>query len=256
MQRLLLTLRFDGTAYHGWQVQPNAPTVQETLQDAIQAVTGVRSGVIGCSRTDAGVHADMFCCTFDTDSPLRGNKLLCALNYHLPGDIAVYGVEAVAPDFHPRYRAQGKRYVYRIWNGAQRHPIYSRYAYHRNRPLDVPMLDRAAADFCGKHDFAAFCSADSDVQGSTVRTVRHCGVERHGDMVLFTVEADGFLYNMVRIMVGTILDIADGRLAADAIPAILAQGDRAKAGATAPAVGLCLQNVFYDRKELQTDAEE
>ena len=165
MQRILLTLRYDGTAYHGWQVQPNGVTVQQTLQDAIEAVTGVRSGVVGCSRTDAGVHADMFCCTFDTDSPLRGNKLCSALNFHLPHDVAVYAAREVAADFHPRYHAAGKRYVYRIWNGAQRHPIYEKYALHRHAPLDVALMDRCAADFVGTHDLppsavrAATCRA-------------------------------------------------------------------------------------------------
>ena len=246
MQRIMLTLRYDGTAYHGWQVQPNAVTVQQTLQDAIEAVTGVRSGVIGCSRTDAGVHADMFCCTFDTASPLRGNKLCSALNFHLPADVAVYDAHEVAADFHPRYGAAGKRYVYRIWNGAQRHPVYAGYALHRNAPLDVAFMNRVAAQFVGTHDFAAFCGAGSDLQGTTVRTIRACGVERQGDLVLFTVEGDGFLYNMVRIMVGTLLEIAAGRLTEDSIPAILESGDRGMAGPTAPAHGLCLEQVFYD----------
>ena len=246
MQRILLIVRYDGTAYHGWQVQPNGVTVQQTLQDAIEAVTGVRSGVIGCSRTDAGVHADMFCCTFDTECALRGNKLCSALNFHLPHDIAVYDAREVAEDFHPRYGAAGKRYIYRIWNGTQRHPVYAPYSLHRNAPLDVELMNRAAADFVGRHDFAAFCGAGSDVQGTTQRTIRACRVERQGDMVLFTVEGDGFLYNMVRIMVGTLLEIAAGRMAADAIPAILAGGDRGMAGPTAPAHGLCLDYVFYN----------
>ncbi len=246
MVRLLIILRYDGTAYHGWQVQPNGTTVQEVLQDAVEAVTGVRAGITGCSRTDAGVHADMFCCALDTDSPLRGDKFASALNFHLPRDIAVYAVEAVADDFHPRYHARGKRYVYRIWNGTQRHPVYDRYALHRKGRLDENMLDQAAAAYIGTHDFAAFCAAGSDV-ADTVRTVRACRVERQGDLVLFSVEADGFLYNMVRIMVGTLLEIADGRLDAAAIPAILASGERQNAGPTAPAKGLCLQQVFYDR---------
>ena len=245
MPRILLTLRYDGTAYHGWQVQPNGVTVQSTLQDAIQAVTGVRSGVTGCSRTDAGVHADMFCCTFDTDSALCGDKLCSALNYHLPKDIAVYDARGVGEDFHPRYGASGKRYVYRIWNGTQRHPIYDRYALHRNRPLDVEMLNRVAADYVGRHDFAAFCGAGSDVQGTTERTIHSCTVTRQGDLVLFTVEGEGFLYNMVRIMVGTLLEIAGGRLAPDSIPTILAGRNREMAGPTAPAKGLCLERVFY-----------
>ena len=246
MERLLLTLRYDGTAYHGWQVQPNGITVQQALQDAVEAVTGVRSGIIGCSRTDAGVHADMFCCTMDTDCPLRGNKLAAALNFHLPRDIAVYDAQQVAADFHPRYMAQGKRYVYRIWNGPQRHPVYEHYALHRHRPLDEKMLHQAAQDFVGTHDFAAFCGAGSAVE-DTVRTVRACTVERQGELVLFSVEGDGFLYNMVRIMVGTLLEMADGRLPADASPTIIASKNRETAGPTAPAKGLCLQEVFYDR---------
>lgn len=244
MPRLLLTLRYDGTGYHGWQVQPNAPTVQETLQDAVQAVTGVRAGITGCSRTDAGVHADMFCCTVDTDTPLTGDKLASALNFHLPRDIAVYAVHPVQDTFHPRYDACGKRYVYRIWNGRQRHPIYDRYTLHVKQPLDVPLLNEAASVFVGHHDFAAFCAAGSDVE-DTCRTVRACGVERQGDMVLFHVEADGFLYNMVRIMVGTLLEIAAGRMEATVLPSVLAGGDRAAAGPTAPAKGLCLQQVYY-----------
>ena len=248
MRNIALTLRYLGTAYHGWQVQPNAVTVQQTLQDAVEAVTGVRAGITGCSRTDAGVHADMFCCTLDTDSPLRGNKLASALNFHLPPDIAVYAVQPVAADFHPRYGALGKRYAYRIWNGPQRHPVYDRYALHRSRPLDDRLMDRAAQAFVGRHDFAAFCAAGSDVQG-TVRTVRECHVRRQGELVTVTTEADGFLYNMVRIMVGTLLAIADGRLPADAVPVILAGGDRAQAGPTAPAKGLCLERVFYPAEE-------
>ncbi len=245
MSRILLCLRYDGTAYHGWQVQPNGITVQQTLQDAIEAVTGVRAGVTGCSRTDAGVHAAMFCCAFDTDSPLRGDKLCSALNFHLPQDVVVYAAREVAADFHPRYAAAGKRYVYRIFNGTQPHPVYGRYALHIRQPLDAAWQNRVATDIVGCHDFAAFCGAGSDTKGSTVRTVRACTVERRDEMLLFTVEGDGFLYHMVRIMVGTLLEIAAGRMPADAIPAILAGRVRAAAGPTAPAHGLCLERVDY-----------
>ncbi len=244
MARLCITLRYDGTAYHGWQVQPNAVTVQVKLQDAVEAVTGVRVGVTGCSRTDAGVHAEMFCCAIDTDSPLRGDKMASALNFHLPPDIAVYAVDEMAADFHPRYHAQGKRYIYRIWNGTQRHPVYDKYALHRKGRLDEVLMNRAAAAYIGTHDFTAFCAAGSDVE-DTVRTVTACRVERQGDLVIFVVEADGFLYNMVRIMVGTLLEIAEGRMAQTAISAILKDGRRENAGPTAPAKGLCLQQVFY-----------
>lgn len=246
MARILLTLRYDGTAYHGWQVQPNGVTVQQVLQDAVEAVTGVRSGITGCSRTDAGVHADMFCCAVDTDTPLRGDKLCCALNFHLPRDVSVYDAREVEEDFHPRYCAKGKRYVYRIWNGAQRHPVYDRYAIWLKKPLDEAFLHTVAQSYVGTHDFAAFCGAGSDVQGNTRRTVHACTVTREGDVVLFAVEGDGFLYNMVRIMVGTLLEIAAGRLSPDSIPTILEGRDRTAAGPTAPAQGLCLERVFYD----------
>ena len=245
MQRLLLTLRYDGTRYHGWQVQPNAVTVQQVMQDAVERVTGVRSGLTGCSRTDAGVHADMFCCTLDTESPLRGGRMAAALNAHLPADIAVYGCRETAADFHPRYMAKGKRYVYRIWNAPERNPFWQNYSDHRQAPLPVDAMDCAARDFLGTHDFSAFCAAGSAVE-DRVRTVRRCEVERRGQLVLFTVEADGFLYNMVRIMVGTLLDMAAGKLPWDGIPALLHNGERAAAGTTAPARGLFLEHVFYD----------
>lgn len=244
MTRLLLTLRYNGAAFHGWQVQPNAVTVQEVLQDAIEKLAGVRSGVIGCSRTDAGVSAEMFCCSFDTDFPLRGEKLCAALNAHLPREIAVYDVREVAPDFHPRYNARGKRYVYRIWNGRQRHPLWEGRAWHINRPLDEEAMNATASLLVGRHDFAAFCSAGSSVE-DTVRTVSRAEVTREGDLITFTVEADGFLYNMVRIFIGTLVDVAEGRLTATELQEALRTGNRELAGRTAPPDGLILQQVFY-----------
>ena len=249
LARLLLTLRYKGTAYHGWQVQPNGVTVQECLQNAVERVTGVRSGITGCSRTDAGVHAEMFCCALDTASPLRGGKLVRALNACLPEDIGVYDCREVADSFHPRYRALGKRYVYQIWNGAARNPFFADTALFRQLPLPVEALDEAARDFIGTHDFKAFCAAGSSVE-DTVRTVSHAAVTRQGELVCFEVEADGFLYNMVRIMVGTLLDMAGGRIPYDAIPAILESGDRNRAGMTAPAQGLFLKAVYYPEEEV------
>lgn len=245
MTRLLLTLRYLGTRYHGWQVQPNGVTVQSLLQDAIEAVTGVRSGVTGCSRTDAGVHADKFCCVTDTESELRGERMCAALNAHLPRDIAVYDCREVSADFHPRYAARGKRYIYRIWNGRARNPFYEETAWHIARPLPEQVMNEAAQALTGTHDFAPFCSAGSSVE-DTVRTVSRCEVTRRGDLVEIEIEADGFLYNMVRIIVGTLLDIAEGRLPADAIQTAFATGNRDAAGVTAPAQGLCLADVFYD----------
>lgn len=248
MQRLLLTLRYDGSRYHGWQVQKNGITVQETLQDAVERLTGIRSGLTGCSRTDAGVHAEMFCCTFDTAFPLRGERMVKALNAYLPRDIAVYGCREVEADFHPRYAALGKRYVYRIWNAPERNPFWEGRALHCRRPLDAAFLNEQAAAYVGTHDFASHQAAGSTVE-ETIRTVRRAEVERRGEMVLFTVEADGFLYNMVRIMVGTLLGLQAGSLEAGSIPAILESGSRERAGATAPACGLYLDHVFYPHEK-------
>ncbi|MDD4547086.1 MAG: tRNA pseudouridine(38-40) synthase TruA [Oscillospiraceae bacterium] len=245
MTRLMLILRFDGRGYHGWQVQKNAQSVQQTLQDAVEQVTGVRSGIIGCSRTDSGVHADMFCCTTDTNSKLRGEAMVTALNANLPRDIAVYECREMPQDFHPRYSALGKRYIYRIWNDKARNPFQEGLAIHIRRPLDVELLNTAAQDYIGTHDFTSFCSAGSGVQ-DTVRRVTRCEVAREGLMVTFLVEADGFLYNMVRIMVGTLLEISAGKREYNSIPDIIAAKVRSAAGMTAPACGLMLDKVFYD----------
>lgn len=248
MRRLLITMRYDGTRYHGWQVQPNGITVQQVFQDAVERITGVRAGVTGCSRTDAGVHADMFCCTFDTDSAMTEKRMIAALNACLPEDIGVYGCREVRPDFHPRYSAAGKRYIYRIWNAPARNPFWNGRALHYRQPLDEMALNRAAAGFLGTHDFAALCAVGSTVE-DTVRTMTRCGVERQGDLLLLTAQADGFLYNMVRILAGTLLDMAAGRIPYDAAPSILVGKDRAAAGKTAPPHGLYLDRVFYENLE-------
>ncbi len=241
----MLTIQYIGTRYHGWQVQPNAVTVQQLMQDAIEKVTGVRSPLTGCSRTDAGVHAEMFCCVTDTESAVTEEKMVAALNAWLPPDVAVTSCRAVAADFHPRYDARGKQYQYRIWNRPARNPFLEGRALHCRRPLDVQKMNRAAAGFLGCHDFSAFCAAGSDVE-DRVRTVTECRVSEQDGLVTFTVAADGFLYNMVRIMVGTLLDIESGRLQEDVIPALLESPDRAAAGHTAPACGLYLTHVYYD----------
>ena len=241
---LLLTLRYDGSRYHGWQVQQNAVAVQEVFQNALKDLLGSRPDLKACSRTDTGVHADMFCVSFETDSRIPCDQFPQALNMRLPRDIAVYGCREVEKGFHARYHCLGKRYVYQILNTKQRNPFYEGRAFHYRYRLDENMLDKAAAQYIGKHDFSGFCSYKSTVE-DTVRTVNRACVERRGDMVTFTVEADGFLYNMVRIMVGTLLRIAQGKFASDRIPMILEKGDRALAGPTAPAEGLYLSRVFY-----------
>ena len=244
-RNLLLTIRFCGTAYHGFQVQKNALTVCEVFQNAVEKVLGTRCDVKGCSRTDAGVHANKYCLSLTIDRDILCDKLVLALNANLPEDIAVLTAVEVPADFHARYSCLGKEYVYRLHNSHIRDPFAPKLSYRFSAPLDVELLNREAQAFVGRHDFRAFCSTGSDVE-DTVRTITAFAVERRGDEVLFTVRGDGFLYNMVRIMVGTLLFIATGRIRPGTIPAILAGKNRGAAGKTAPAWGLYLNDVFYE----------
>lgn len=244
MRRLLLTIQYDGSAYHGWQVQNNAITVQQVLQDAIEKVFLSRLDVIGCSRTDSGVHANMYCVSFDTSMDIAPDKVVLALNGYLPKDVAVVDCVEVALDFHPRYHVQSKQYVYKLYNGRVKNPFLADYALHYRRPIDVDYLNAEAQAFVGKHDYSGFCSVKSDVE-DTVRDVKSFSVTRDGDMVYFTVEADGFLYNMVRILVGTLLFVSEGKIKAGELSDVIASKDRTRAGKTAPPQGLYLNKVNY-----------
>lgn len=244
MRNLLLTISFDGTAYHGWQVQENAVTVQQTLQDAFEKICSSRDNVVGCSRTDSGVHANMYCCNIRTENPIACDRLVTALNAVMPRDIAALSCREVDFDFHARYDCKSKEYIYKIWNSPNKSPFLYNYSLHYKYPLDEKFLSEQAKDFIGTHDFSSFCAAGSSVE-DTVRTVMNATVEREGDMVIFRVEADGFLYNMVRIMTGTLLDIAKKKIPADSIPQIIESGSRFAAGYTAPARGLYLNNINY-----------
>ncbi len=245
MRRILLSLRYVGTAYHGWQVQDNAVTVQSVLQDAAEAVLGNRPDITGCSRTDSGVHANMFCCHLDIQKSITDFALVKALNAHLPDDIAVFDCKTVADDFHARYSCTGKNYIYKIYDNPHRNPFYNGIALHNKRPLDACLLNSAAKGFIGTYDFSGFCSSGSSVDDK-IRTVYDASVKREGDLVVFSVSADGFLYNMVRIMVGTLLSVAEGKIAADQIPEIIESKDRSRAGKTAAAHGLYLNKVYYE----------
>ncbi len=245
MRNLLLTIRFLGTAYHGWQIQQNAVTVQEKLQAALKAVLGSQPDIKGCSRTDTGVHASRFCVSLKTESRIPCDKLPIALNVNLPMDIAVHSCREVPEDFHARYDAKGKRYIYKILNTPLRDPFYDGLALHCPRPIDEKVMNEACRHYIGTHDFASFCASGSSVE-DTVRTVFDASVHREGDLVIFTVSADGFLYNMVRIMVGTLLAVNEGKLSPSDIPAIISSCDRNRAGITAPPHGLYLDEVFYD----------
>lgn len=244
MRNLLIEIKYDGSLYHGWQVQKNALTVQEVFQNAVEKVFGERLDVKGCSRTDAGVHANMYCLTLNTDMAISDDGVVMALNTYLPKDIAAVACREVDSDFHPRYSCKTKEYVYKIYNGKIRNPFYADYALHYRYPIDADYLNKEAQAFVGRYDYSGFCSANSDVE-DTVRTVKACSVWREGDMVYFKVEADGFLYNMVRIMTGTLLFISQGKIKSGELMDVIKSKDRKRAGKTAPAQGLYLNKVNY-----------
>ena len=244
-RNLLLTLRFVGTRYSGFQVQQNALSVCEVFQDALERVVGKREPVKGCSRTDSGVHALGYCISLHTNSRVSCDKMPGAINTYLPGDIAVSACRQVPDTFHARYSATGKEYIYKLHNSRGRDPFVTDLCYRFGYPLDVSVLHKEAQDFLGKHDFSAFMAAGSDVT-DTVRTITYFAVQRQGEFVNFIVRGDGFLYKMVRIMVGTLLWIGTGRLPSGCIPEIIRSRDRSKAGKTAPACGLYLSEVYYD----------
>lgn len=244
MRNLLITIKYDGSAYHGWQVQKNALTVQEVFQNAVEKVFLSRLDVKGCSRTDTGVHANMYCVSIKTDMDITPYGIIMALNSNLPRDIAVVDCREVDDDFHPRYSCKSKEYIYKIYNGRIRNPFDADYALHYNRPIDAEYLNREAQAFVGKYDYSGFCSANSDVE-DTVRDVKSFSVWREGDYVYFKVEADGFLYNMVRIMVGTLLFVNEGKIKEGELKDVILSKDRKRAGKTASPNGLYLNKINY-----------
>lgn len=244
MRNLLITIKYDGSAYHGWQVQKNALTVQEVFQNAVEKVFLSRLDVKGCSRTDTGVHANMYCVSLKTDMDITPYGVIMALNSNLPRDIAVVDCREVDDDFHPRYSCKSKEYIYKIYNGRIRNPFDADYALHYNRPIDAEYLNREAQAFVGKYDYSGFCSANSDVE-DTVRDVKSFSVWREGNYVYFKVEADGFLYNMVRIMVGTLLFVNEGKIKEGELKDVILSKDRKRAGKTASPNGLYLNKINY-----------
>lgn len=244
MRNLLLTLRYDGTLFHGWQIQSNGDSIQERLQDAFRSVSGKSENIIGCSRTDAGVHANMFCANVRTECNVSAEKLPNALNFYLPNEISVYDCQEVDYDFHARYNAKGKEYIYLIDNEKYRNPFYENKALFYPYKLNVDEMNKAAKDFIGVHDFSAFCSADTEIEDK-VREIYDCRVEKDGDIVKITVSGNGFLYNMVRIIVGTLLSIQNGKIESGTILQIIDSKDRKNAGVTVGPEGLYLNKVFY-----------
>ena len=245
--KILLEIAYMGSRYHGYQTQNNeALTIQRVLQNALEEFFGVSLKITGCSRTDAGVHAKQFYCTMEGEihSTLPPEKIPLAMRPHLPEDISILSARAVNEDFHPRYMTHHKEYEYYIYNAPILHPYHAGRAWHCPVALDAAAMNAAAAHLVGRHDFAALM-AQGSVVSSTVREIYYCNVRREGDLVIVCVAADGFLYNMVRIIAGTLTDVGKGKIAPDRVPAILASLDRRMAGPTLPPEGLYLNRVVY-----------
>lgn len=253
MRNIRMTLAYRGTAYHGWQVQQNALSVCTVFQDGVERVLGRRYEVKGCSRTDAGVHANGFVlslrCPEEEPPAIPCGALQKALNNCLPRDIAVLDCRDAPPDFHPRYDCTGKRYLYKIWNSPVKNPFLEDLALQYRPHIDEALANEAAARFLGRRDFTSLCAAGGAVEDK-VRTITRCSLRREGELVILSVTGNGFLYNMVRILAGTILEVCYGRLAPEDIPGILDAKDRSKAGPTLPPHGLYLDRVFYPGDEI------
>ncbi len=238
-KRVMLTVAYDGTNYCGWQVQPNGITIEGVLNETLSSLLKEEVSVIGASRTDAGVHARCNIAVFDTTSPIPAEKMSYALNSSLPEDIRIINSKEVSADFHPRYCESKKTYEYRIVNSEFPNPLKRLYCHHTYLACDVEAMQEAAKHFIGEHDFKSFCSVGAQVE-STVRTITDLEVCRDDEEIVIRVTGTGFLYNMVRIIAGTLLDVGYGRRKAEEIPTVLKALDRQAAGPTAPAKGLCL----------------
>ena len=251
MRRIHLIVEYDGTAYAGWQRQANAMTVQEKLERAILKLTGEKLCVSGASRTDAGVHALGQSAHFDTESRIPADKFSFALNTLLPPDIRVTRSEEVPLEFHARFSTKGKRYRYLFHAEPHAGALTRNTHAHVIYPLDAERMQAEAQDLVGTHDFAAFAASGSVVK-DTVRTIYRAEVTREGSEIRLVVEGSGFLYNMVRIIAGTLIGVGSGKLEPGAFKRAIASGDRLDLGITAPAHGLTLMEVFYDPDDLRS----
>lgn len=238
-KRVRLVVAYDGTNYHGWQVQNNGITIESELNRCLTELLGEPIQVIGASRTDAGVHAMGNVAVFDTSHPMPGKKISYALNQRLPEDIRIQKSEEVPADWHPRHVESRKTYEYRIYRGEFPMPVKRLYSHFTYAELDVGKMQEAAAYLEGEHDFKSFCQSGAQVE-STVRTIYSAQVEEQGADLVIRVCGNGFLYNMVRIIAGTLLEAGQGRRLPESIADVLEARDRSAAGPTAPANGLML----------------
>ncbi len=255
MRNIALKLMYNGTAYHGWQVQKNAASVQETLERALGMVCGGRVKLVGCGRTDAGVHAERYIANFHTESRIPIERLPFAVNTHTPEDVVVREALEVDDSFNAIGSCLKKEYTYRIYNSRIKNPFYVNRAYFYPKRLDEATMDRAARAFEGTHDFRAVRSVGTETR-TTVRTVYYCRVCRSGELLELKVCADGFLYNMVRAITGTVLYAAEGKLTPEDIPRILDSGDRTLAGPPVPPGGLYLTKLWYEDERLNDETGE
>lgn len=239
MKRVRLIVAYDGTNYHGWQVQDNGITIEAELNRCLTELLGEEIQVIGASRTDAGVHALGNVAVFDTESRMPAEKVSYALNQRLPEDIRIQQSEEVPADWHPRYCASRKTYEYRIYRGEFPMPVKRLYSYFTYRALDVKQMRAAAEYLVGEHDFKSFCQTGAQVE-STVRTIYTLELEEQGPDLVIRVCGNGFLYNMVRILAGTLMEAGQGKRTPESMADVLAAKNRSAAGPTAPACGLTL----------------
>ena len=244
MRNLRVTASFCGAAYHGFQRQPNVCAVQNIIEDTLSGILKEKTVIYGCSRTDAGVHANEFVFSFRTECQVPCKGLIRGMNSLLPDDIAILDCADAPEDFHARYSCRGKEYIYLIHNADIKDPFLYRRAYHYPYKADAEHMNRAAQCIIGTHDFSAFCGT-SGLKDDNVRTVTDISVARDGDMVILTVSADGFLYNMVRIICGTLIFVNEGKFSVEDVKRIIDSRDRNEAGPTAPPDGLYLNKIFY-----------
>ena len=244
MKNIKLILQYDGTCYHGFQIQPTVTTIQGVLEETVLKTLGESVKVNGCSRTDAGVHAVRYCAGFNLANPIPAEKIALVMNNALPDDIRILSSEEAGEDFHPRFSTVAKKYVYTLNTDPDAGVFTKNYEWQLRKKLDIEAMKKATVHFIGEHDFRSFMTSGTDME-VTVREIFSLDVEEDGKTVRIYIKADGYLYNMVRIITGTLVKVGEGKLSPDAIPGIIEKKDRNFAGPTAPPQGLALYEIYY-----------